>query len=92
MFDNFRLALAYGKEQVKELKTRKEAGSMKMADIITAVIGIVIAVALVPVVLNNVASAVNSTTNTTYQTLLNVIPIVFIAGILIIVLYWMLKG
>jgi len=43
------------------------------------------------VVLNSVSSAVNSTTNTTYQTLINVIPIIFIAGILVGTIYLMLK-
>jgi cell division protein FtsX len=62
-----------------------------MEGLIIAVITIVVAVALLPVVLNSVQTAVNSTTNTTYQALINVIPIIFIAGILVGVIYLMLK-
>jgi xanthine/uracil permease len=52
--------------------------------IIVALVVIVIGLALVPTILNSTATAVNSTTNTTYQSLLNIVPLVFIAGILLV--------
>jgi uncharacterized alpha/beta hydrolase family protein len=52
--------------------------------IIVALVVIVIGLALVPTILNSTSTAVNSTTNTTYQALLNIVPLVFIAGILLV--------
>jgi uncharacterized alpha/beta hydrolase family protein len=52
--------------------------------IIVALVVIVIGLALVPTILNSTSTAVNSTTNTTYQSLLNIVPLVFIAGILLV--------
>ncbi|MEM3986961.1 MAG: hypothetical protein QXR39_09325 [Candidatus Methanomethylicia archaeon] len=55
--------------------------------IIVAVIAVAIGLALLPVVFNFTAQAVNSTSNTTYQTLINIVPLVIIAGIVLAVVY-----
>ncbi len=59
--------------------------------IILALVAIVIGLALVPTVFTQTSNAVNSTTNTTYQALLNIIPLIFIAGILIASLYFFIR-
>ncbi|MEM4067880.1 MAG: hypothetical protein QXV17_13580, partial [Candidatus Micrarchaeaceae archaeon] len=55
--------------------------------IIVAVIAVAIGLALLPVVFNFTQQAVNSTSNTTYQTLINIVPLVIIAGIVLAVVY-----
>ncbi|MEM3260096.1 MAG: hypothetical protein QW533_06905 [Thermoplasmata archaeon] len=55
--------------------------------IIVAVIAVAIGLALLPVVFNFTPQAVNSTSNTTYQTLINIVPLVIIAGIVLAVVY-----
>ncbi|MEM3846741.1 MAG: hypothetical protein QXU98_13685 [Candidatus Parvarchaeota archaeon] len=55
--------------------------------IIVAVIAVAIGLALLPVVFNFTSQAVNSTSNTTYQTLINIVPLVIIAGIVLAVVY-----
>ncbi|MGC8567586.1 MAG: hypothetical protein ACP5M8_08100 [Caldisphaera sp.] len=59
--------------------------------IILSIIAIVIGLSLLPVVLQTTANAVNSTSNTTYQTLINIIPLVFIAGLVIAVVYMFIR-
>lgn len=90
MFDRVRAYWENSKTIARSLMRKEKGSSGIMNNLVIAVISIVVAVALVPVVLNSVSQAVNSTTNTTYQTLLNVIPIIFIAGILVAVIYMMI--
>ncbi len=52
--------------------------------IIVALVVVVIGLALVPTILNSAQTAANATTNTTYQSLINIVPLVFIAGILLV--------
>ncbi len=60
--------------------------------IILSIIAIVIGLSLLPVVLNATANAVNSTNNTSYQTLINIIPLIFIAGLVIAVVYMFIRS
>jgi hypothetical protein len=59
--------------------------------IILSIIAIVIGLSLLPVVLQATSNAVNSTSNTTYETLINIIPLIFIAGLVIAVVYMFIR-
>ncbi len=52
--------------------------------IIIALIAIVIGVSLVPIIFTSTTAAQNATTNTTWSTLLGIVPLLFIVGILLI--------
>jgi uncharacterized protein (DUF697 family) len=59
--------------------------------LIFGIVAIVVGLALLPVVFTSVGDAVNSTSNSTYQTMIGIIPLVVIAGIIISVLYLFLR-